>query len=56
MEDLGAESLDAVDIGLALEEEFGIEITEEQAEKTFTVEEAIQLVRRLIAENAAKGG
>jgi len=56
MDDLGAESLDAVDLVLALEEEFDIDITDGQAERTFTVGEVIQLVRGCLAEKAAKGG
>ena len=54
MDDLGAESLDAVDLVLALEEEFDIEIADEQAERTFTVAEVIQLVGNLIAGKATR--
>ena len=37
VEDLGADSLDIVELIMALEEEFGIEVPDEQAEKHLTV-------------------
>jgi acyl carrier protein len=37
IEDLGADSLDTVELIMALEEEFGIEVPDEQAEKLLTV-------------------
>jgi len=40
-EDLGADSLDLVELIMALEEEFGGEISDEQAEKIRTVGEAV---------------
>ena len=40
--DLGADSLDTVELIMALEEEFDIEIPDEQAEKIKTVGEALQ--------------
>ena len=43
--DLGAESLDTVELIMALEEEFDIEIPDEQAEKTKTVGEAIEHIK-----------
>ena len=39
--DLGADSLDTVDLVMALEDEFGIEIPDEDAEKITTVQNAI---------------
>jgi len=37
VEDLGADSLDTVELIMALEEEFGVEVPDEQAEKLLTV-------------------
>lgn len=45
IEDLGADSLDTVELVMALEEEFGIEIPDEQAEKIATVKDAIEYIR-----------
>lgn len=42
--DLGADSLDTVELVMALEEEFGTEIPDEQAEKITTVQQAIDYV------------
>ena len=41
VDDLGADSLDTVELVMALEEEFGIEIPDEDAEKITTVQNAI---------------
>jgi len=41
MDDLGADSLDTVELVMALEEEFDIEISDEDAEKIVTVQDAI---------------
>ena len=43
--DLGADSLDTVELVMALEEEFGVEIPDEDAEKISTVQEAIDYVK-----------
>ena len=43
-EDLGADSLDTVELVMALEEEFETEISDEDAEKITTVKEAIDYV------------
>lgn len=42
VDDLGADSLDTVELVMALEEEFGIEIPDEDAEKMTNVGEAIR--------------
>lgn len=43
--DLGADSLDTVELVMALEEEFGTEIPDEDAEKITSVQQAIDYVR-----------
>ena len=44
VEDLGADSLDTVELVMALEEEFETEIPDEEAEKITTVQEAIDYI------------
>ncbi len=44
VDDLGADSLDTVELVMALEEEFGTEIPDEQAEKITTVQQAIDYI------------
>ncbi|MDD3154093.1 MAG: acyl carrier protein [Victivallaceae bacterium] len=44
IEDLGADSLDQVELVMALEEEFGADIPDEDAEKLTTVGEAIKYI------------
>ena len=44
VEDLGADSLDTVELVMALEEEFELEIPEEDAEKITTVQQAIDYI------------
>ena len=44
IEDLGADSLDTVELVMALEEEFGVEIPDEEAEKILTVGDAIKYI------------
>ncbi|MBM3451212.1 MAG: acyl carrier protein [Armatimonadetes bacterium] len=44
VEDLGADSLDVVELVMALEEEFGIEIPDEEAEKIQTVGQAVAFI------------
>ncbi len=45
IDDLGADSLDTVELVMALEEEFGIEIPDEDAEKIASVQDAITYIR-----------
>ena len=49
IEDLGADSLDTVELVMALEEEFGIEIPDEDAEKMVTVGDAIKYIEQKAA-------
>jgi acyl carrier protein len=44
IEDLGADSLDIVEMVMALEEEFGIEISDEDAEKIRTVKDVVAFI------------
>jgi acyl carrier protein len=45
IEDLGADSLDTVELVMAFEEEFDIEIPDEDAEKITTVGDAVQYIK-----------
>ncbi len=45
IDDLGADSLDTVELVMALEEEFGIEIPDEDAEKIATVQDAVAYIQ-----------
>jgi len=45
VEDLGADSLDTVELVMAFEEEFGIEIPDEEAEQLQTVGDAIRYLK-----------
>jgi acyl carrier protein len=51
IEDLGADSLDIVELVMAFEEEFGVEVPDEDAEKLRTVGDVIKYI-----EERAKGG
>ena len=46
IEDLGADSLDTVELVMALEEEFDTEITDDEAEKITTVQQAIDYINK----------
>lgn len=46
IDDLGADSLDTVELVMALEDEFGIEIPDEDAEKMTTVGDAIKYIEQ----------
>jgi acyl carrier protein len=45
VDDLGADSLDTVELVMAFEEEFGIEIPDEDAEKILTVGKALDYIK-----------
>ncbi|MHB8789083.1 MAG: acyl carrier protein [Desulfobulbaceae bacterium] len=47
VDDLGADSLDLVELIMAMEEEFDVEIPDEEAEKITTVQDAINFVNKL---------
>ena len=46
VDDLGADSLDVVELVMAFEEEFGVEIPDEAAEKIATVKDAIEFLKQ----------
>ncbi len=47
VDDLGADSLDLVELIMSMEEEFAIEIPDEQAEKLVTVQDALNYIQTL---------
>ena len=49
IDDLGADSLDTVELVMAFEEEFGVEIPDEDAEKLTTVGSAIDYLEKKLA-------
>jgi acyl carrier protein len=51
VDDLGADSLDQVEMIMAMEEEFDISIPDEDAEKISTVKDAVEYIKKVI-ENA----
>lgn len=50
VEDLGADSLDTVELVMALEEEFSVEIPDEDAEKIASVGDAVEYINNHIKE------
>ena len=50
IDDLGADSLDTVELVMALEEGFGIEIPDEAAEKITTVQQAMDYIKEHLPE------
>ena len=54
IDDLGADSLDAVELVMAIEETFGIEIPDEEAEQLQRVGEVIRYVETRVGEMAAE--
>ena len=51
VDDLGADSLDTVELVMALEEEFSTEIPDEEAEKITTIQQAIDYIKSHSAES-----
>jgi acyl carrier protein len=49
IDDLGADSLDTVELLLGLEDEFGIQLTDDQAASIQTVGDAVALIERVTA-------
>jgi acyl carrier protein len=47
IDDLGADSLDTVELVMAFEEEFGCEIPDDAAEKILTVKDAVEYIKEL---------
>ncbi len=53
IDDLGADSLDTVELVMALEEEFGIDIPDEDAEKMAAVTDAVKYIEEKVKEKAS---
>ncbi len=47
IDDLGADSLDTVELGMAFEDEFGCEIPDDAATKIVTVKDAVNLIEQI---------
>ncbi len=56
IEDLGADSLDTVELIMTLEEKFDIEISDEDAEKIKTVQDVVEYVKKRAAEKGVVVG
>ncbi|GAA4534887.1 acyl carrier protein [Chelativorans composti] len=48
IDDLGADSLDTVELVMAFEEEFGVEISDEHAEKILTIKDAVDFIEKAV--------
>jgi acyl carrier protein len=48
VDDLGADSLDQVELIMAMEEEFDVSISDEEAEKIITVQDAIDYIKKAL--------
>lgn len=55
-DDLGADSLDRVEVVMALEDEFGLEISDVAAEKISTVQQAMDYVTHALRERRQRSG
>lgn len=53
VDDLGADSLDTVELVMALEEEFETEIPDEDAQRILTVKDAIDYIEKRVTEKSA---
>lgn len=53
VEDLGADSLDTIELVMAVEDEFGIEISDDEAEACRTVQDSVDLLARKLGMVAA---
>ena len=51
VEDLGADSLDTVELIMAFEEEFGVEISDDDAEKIRKVKDAVEYIEKNSPQN-----
>jgi acyl carrier protein len=56
IEDIGADSLDIVELVMELEEEFDIQIPDDQAEKIKTVGEAVEYIKTAVKNKGGEGG
>ena len=56
IDDLGADSLDTVELVMAFEEEFGCEIPDEDAEKILTIKDAIDFIKTQSASDLIGSG
>lgn len=50
-DDLGADSLDTVELVMAIEEEFDIEIPDDEAAKIVTLDQAVKFIDQIVKEN-----
>lgn len=56
IEDLGADSLDIVELVMAFEEEFGVEVPDEEAEKLQTVQDVIDYIKDKAKQHGGTSG
>lgn len=56
VDDLGCDSLDVIEVVMAIEDEYGIRISDDEANRIVTVQDAALLIDRLIAAEAVPNG